>query len=90
MADTNAFIAHKTIVEAIMKAAKAESCYMAVPHVVKSELDGLTKSFDRAVAYEAREALRLLVSYKDYLIAEPYLQYMQDALLYKGECFHIH
>lgn len=68
-----------------MEAAKNELCYVAIAQILKSELDGLAKNLNQKIAYAARKSLRLLVNYKNYLIAEPYLQYMKDVTTYNGE-----
>lgn len=69
--DSHAFIDHYNIIRDIMKEAQQELCYA---QRVVSELDGLAKSRDFALA--DRKSLRLLVEFNNFIILESFLDYI--------------
>lgn len=84
--DTNSFLHHHNAMSKLMKEAESQTCFVAIPQKVISELDGLTKNEHYTVQMKARCGLRLLNQFKDVVIKQRFLEYFDDAWHYQRAC----
>lgn len=59
-------------------------CHVAVPYQVQQELDGLQRSEDANVRFQAREALRLIYTFEAHLFSQSLSAYFADLDTLKG------